>query len=143
MRDTNFKARREKLDNKIINKLYNTELENILNMYKSSNENFNSTFESLGGEDKKYVLKRIIEDNSLNNDGSSLEKWLIDNYSALLEDVSEEMISKSSINLLKTINNEEIHQSVQLFEKLTPNEKMKFISENCSPGRGNLNPRIL
>lgn len=137
MRDTNFKARREKLDNKIINKLYNTELENILNMYKSSNENFNSTFESLGGEDKKYVLKRIIEDNSLNNDGSSLEKWLIDNYSALLEDVSEEMISKSSINLLKkTINNEEIHQSVQLFEKLTPNEKMKFISENCSPGRG-------
>lgn len=133
LRETAFKARKEDLYKETINKLYHTELEDILNRYKSSDENFGNVFESLGRQDKKYILKRIIENNP-NGEKSSLEGWLVNNYNGLLEEVSEEIISQRAINLLKkSINNEEIHSPIQLFEELTPNEKIKFINENYSP----------
>lgn len=133
LRETDSKARLENLYEETINKLYCIELEDILKKYKSSDKNFDNVFESLGRQDKKYILKRIIENNP-NGEKSSLEEWLVDNYNSLLEEVSEEIISQRAINLLKkSINKKETHESIQLFEELTPNEKIKFVNEDYSP----------
>ena len=100
----------QRMESRLVSELHKHELKSIIESFYDGDDRFKEVFREIGEKSQRGIIKTIME----RDEESSIEPWLIENYSPMLEEISQDMITEKSIDEIIKITNREIPKERQM-----------------------------